>query len=111
MRNIVYGKVKRLRENLHLRETYMADLLKMQLSDYLMFESGYYNLEKDQIALLARALGVSEQYLYIDEVSDNKVLARTDDEEITDNDKRQIAEFKNFQRKLGKKRDKELVFN
>ncbi|MDO3660410.1 helix-turn-helix transcriptional regulator [Bacillus sp. C28GYM-DRY-1] len=111
MKNIITKKVKRLRENLHLRETYMADLLNIKLSDYLLFESGYLDLDDVQIDLLARALGVKEQYLYVDEISDNKVLARTDDGEISENDKRQIAEFKNFQRNLRKKRDKEPVLN
>ncbi|WP_426005385.1 hypothetical protein [Bacillus sp. DWP3-1] len=111
MKKIITEKVKRLRENLHLRETYMADLLEVELSEYVMFEAGYLDLNSDRIALLSKALGVKEQYLYVEEVEDTQVLARTDDEEITDNDKRQIAEFKNFQRKLGKKRDKELVLN
>lgn len=103
MKQIVAEKVIRLRENLHLRATYMADLLQMDLNHYLMFEQGEFNLNGDQISLLAKALGVHEEYLFVNEVNDNKVLARTDDEQVSENDKRQIAEFKNFQKKLGKK--------
>ncbi|MEY8844110.1 multiprotein-bridging factor 1 family protein [Bacillus safensis] len=111
MKKIITEKVRRLRENLHLSQTYMAGLLEVELSGYLMFEEGYVDLNSDQIALLSKALGVKEQYLYVKEIEDTHVLARTDDEEITDNDKRQIAEFKNFQRNLGKKRNRELVLN
>ncbi|WP_345822049.1 hypothetical protein [Bacillus pumilus] len=111
MKNIITDKVKRLRGNLHLRETYMADLLEIELSDYVMFEAGYIDLNNDQISLLAKALGVKEQYLYVNEVEDIQVLTRTDNENISEHDKRQIAEFKKSQRHMRKKRDRELAFN
>ncbi|MFB6497877.1 helix-turn-helix domain-containing protein [Bacillus haynesii] len=110
MRKINVSKVERLRKNLHLNQGYLEDLLRLGHSGYVSFMQGETELNLRQVELLAKALGTEPSYLFEEDIIDDKVFARTD-VELSEHDKRQIAEFKEFQKFLGKKSAKELVFH
>lgn len=108
MKKISTGKLKRLRDELHLNREYLAELLGITEEEYLLVECNKTSVTSTQLETLCKVYGVSEEYLYNDDARSNVVLARTEGQ-LSEKDEKQIAEFFNFQRYSGKKRSKELV--
>jgi len=102
------NKVKRLREKLHLNTEYLAKLLGISEDEYLLIESNKTPLTSSQICIISNLYGVSEQYLFSEDIRSKAVHARSEGT-LSDHDEMQVAEFFNFQKYVGKKSHKELV--
>ncbi|MCP1096677.1 helix-turn-helix domain-containing protein [Bacillaceae bacterium OS4b] len=108
MRAINIEKLKRLRVQLHLNTEYLAKLLDITEAEYLLIENNQTPLTKTQLDIICKLYGVSENYLLSEDVQSNAVHARTENC-LSQKDEKQIAEFFNFQKYLGKKSSEELV--
>lgn len=102
MKKYDFLRLKYFREKMHLRVDYLAEVLSCSIIDYELMEEGKLEPSEDQLRILGKIYNVSEEHFHMTLESRENVLARTESE-ITENDKKQIAEFLIFQRKSGKK--------
>lgn len=105
---VIYQKLMEQREKLHLSTRYIANFLKISEEEYEQVENGRQELSEEQLKLLSKVYGVESKYFFLEEVQSNEILARTH-KSLTNHDQKQINEFLNFQKYVGKKRSKELV--
>lgn len=112
MRKLDFIKLKLFREKMHLRASYLANLLKCSKTEYELMEEGKTLPSKEQLQTLCKVYNVSEEKFYQTfDSEETTVLARTE-KDLTEHDKKQIIEFLNFQKIAGKKeRDREFISN
>lgn len=109
MRQINHLRLKRLREKMYLEKEYIANLLNCQLERYEQIENGDITVDDHELQILSEIFYINKEHLLTEESSSTTILARTHDD-LTENDKRQISEFLNFQKMLKKKKmNKEIV--
>ncbi|MET3088738.1 helix-turn-helix domain-containing protein [Priestia megaterium] len=108
MANIKFDKIAKLRVKMHLSTGYLAKLLGISEADYQKVEQGNFEINEKQLDMICRVFSVPKGYFYAEPNNSKAVLARAKDN-LTANDEAQIAEFLNFQKFLGKKKNEELV--
>jgi transcriptional regulator with XRE-family HTH domain len=108
MANFQFDKITKMRVKLHLSMGYLAKLLGVTEADYKEIEQGNLDINEKQLEMLCKVFSVPKGYFYAESNTSKSVLARTHNN-LTENDEKQIAEFLNFQKFLGKTETEELL--